>query len=170
MFKWKVGNLWPKAQDMELSRPRVPEGTGFIVSWTKNSSESKPRDPNWPHCVMEAQPVSLHTPPISHRASASLWPAGRPQEPGIRTNVGRTPQHPAGSNPSQHSAAKRPESHSRHLPQGLVSIGFFLSCPESWTSQSLPGSVTRMCQRLPRERVSADWVFCFVLFCWRLFF
>lgn len=119
MCKWKVGSLLPKAQDMELSRPRVPGGTGFKVSWTTNTSESKPRDPNWPHCAMEA--------------SASLWPAGRPEEPGTRANFGRTPQYPAGSKPYQHSAgaAKWPESHSRHLPQGLVSIGFCLSCPES---------------------------------------
>lgn len=32
MCKWKVGSLWPKAQDIELSRPRVPGGTGFTVS------------------------------------------------------------------------------------------------------------------------------------------
>lgn len=129
MRKWKGGSLRPKAQDMELSRPSVPGGTDFTVSWTTNTSESKPRDPNWPLTV-QWRPRQAHF--TSHpsvkgrdRASASLWPAGRPQEPGTRENVGRTPQYPAGSNPSQHSAAKWPESHSRHLPQGLVNIGFF---------------------------------------------
>lgn len=32
-----------------------------------NSSESKPRDPNCPHCVMEAQPASFHSPSLSQR-------------------------------------------------------------------------------------------------------
>lgn len=88
MCKWKVGSLWPKAQDMGLSRPRVPGGTSFTVSWTTNTSESKPRDPNWPLTVRWRPRQSHFT---SHpsvkgrdRASASLWPAGRPQEPGTR--------------------------------------------------------------------------------------
>lgn len=76
MCKWKVGSLCPKAQDMELLRH-------LLHGLLDNTSESKPRDPNCPHCVMEAQPASPDPSAKGRdRASASLWPEGRPQEPG----------------------------------------------------------------------------------------
>lgn len=63
----------------------------------------------------------------------------------------------------QSPLCKHPEQNSEHLPQGLVNTGFFLSCPEPWASQSLPGSMLRMCQRLAREQVLVIGVLCLVL-------
>lgn len=47
--------------------------------------ESKPRDPNCPHCVMEGQPASFHTPPISHRQRQGFCqPVARRETSGAR--------------------------------------------------------------------------------------
>lgn len=45
------------------------QGPEFLEALALRSPEpeSKPRDPTCPRCVMEAQPASFHTPPISQR-------------------------------------------------------------------------------------------------------
>lgn len=115
MCTWKVRSLWPKAQQHGTVKAQS-SWRHLLYSLLDNTSESKLRDPNRPHCVMEAQPASFHTPPISQRQrhiSSGLLPAcglqGDHRNQAHRANAKRIPQHPGSSNPSQHTAAKWPE-------------------------------------------------------------
>lgn len=103
LCKWKVGSSGHGTVKAQSSWRHLRDGL------LDNTSESKPRDPSRPHCVMEAQPASFHTPPISQRQrpiSSGLLPVcglqGDLRSQAHGASVGKIPQHPGSSNPSQH--------------------------------------------------------------------